>query len=280
MATDLISKKTRNEFREYFVSTTLGIIEMEFGAGDIACDSGWDPGISGQRRTLVEQYYHTLDWARWADVRKALIVFENVLAHLEELAEGTSHNSEWAQKELASLRKWVERDGFRYNDGRIVPLGRNAALEDVTDTVSAFDMPELHRQVDRMQSAVDDDPGLAIGTAKELLETTCKTILDERGVDFSASDDLPKLVKETRKALDLVPDNIPDAAKGADVIRRLLSNLGAVAQGLGELRNLYGTGHGKSGRSRGLGPRHARLAVGAASTLATFLLETHQERSF
>ncbi|MEO1145634.1 MAG: abortive infection family protein [Cyanobacteria bacterium J06638_22] len=31
--------------------------------------------------------------------------------------------------------------------------------------------------------------------------------------------------------------------------------------------------------SKGLGSRHAKLAVGAASTLAVFLLETHNERS-
>ena len=54
--------------------------------------------------------------------------------------------------------------------------------------------------------------------------------------------------------------------------------MGSVARGLGELRNLYGTGHGKDGTTRGLATRHARLAVGAAGTLATFPLETHLER--
>jgi len=124
-----------------------------------------------------------------------------------------------------------------------------------------------------------DDPALAIGTAKELIETTCKTILEERGIPFGAEDDLPRLVKETRKALGLVPDDIPDSAKGADTIRRLLNNLGNIANSLAELRNLYGTGHGKSAKSRGLTPRHARLAVGAASTIAIFLFDTHKERT-
>jgi hypothetical protein len=45
-----------------------------------------------------------------------------------------------------------------------------------------------------------------------------------------------------------------------------------------ELRGSYGTGHGPDGRARGLHGRHARLAVGMASTLATFLLETHREQ--
>jgi hypothetical protein len=75
-----------------------------------------------------------------------------------------------------------------------------------------------------------------------------------------------------------VPEDIPESAKGADAIKRLLGNLGQVSQGIAELRNLYGTGHGKDGTFRGLGPRHARLAVGAATTLATFLFETHESR--
>ena len=46
---------------------------------------------------------------------------------------------------------------------------------------------------------------------------------------------------------------------------------------LAELRNLYGTGHGKDGKAQLLMPRHAKLAVGAATTLATILFETHKE---
>ena len=129
-----------------------------------------------------------------------------------------------------------------------------------------------------MQAAVEDDPGLAIGTAKELVESVCKTILEQRHITFDDGADVGELVKEARKALGLIPESIPNSAKGAESIRRLLSNLGNVAQGLAELRNLYGTGHGKGGAVKGLSPRHARLAVGAAATLSTFLLETHTER--
>ena len=49
------------------------------------------------------------------------------------------------------------------------------------------------------------------------------------------------------------------------------------SNGLAELRGLYGTGHGKHGKTSGLSPRHAKLAVGAAATLATFLFQTHME---
>lgn len=51
-----------------------------------------------------------------------------------------------------------------------------------------------------------------------------------------------------------------------------------MAQGIAELRNLYGTGHGRDGKAVGLQPRYARLAAGCAGVLATFLFETHSEK--
>ena len=130
-----------------------------------------------------------------------------------------------------------------------------------------------------MEAAVNNDPSLAIGTAKELIESCCKTILSERKIAIGNSDDIPKLVKATVKELKLTPKDIPDKAKAADSIRKLLSNLATVASGVAELRNKYGTGHGKEGSVKGLSPRHAKLAVGAASTLAVFLVETHREQN-
>lgn len=38
-------------------------------------------------------------------------------------------------------------------------------------------------------------------------------------------------------------------------------------------------GHGKDGKLKGLQPRHAKLSVGAASTLAIYLLETHRMKN-
>ena len=86
------------------------------------------------------------------------------------------------------------------------------------------------------------------------------------------------MVKETAKRLQLTPDDVRSEAAARDTIRRVLGNLGSIVAGISELRNAYGTGHGKAGGG-GLGPRHARLAVGAASTFAIFIFETYEQRS-
>jgi hypothetical protein len=95
---------------------------------------------------------------------------------------------------------------------------------------------------------------------------------------FSKKADLPDLTKLLAKELKLVPEGIPEAAKGAETIRLLLRNLSAITQYLAELRGLYGSGHGRDGNHRGLEVRHARLAVGAAVVFIDFITETHHKR--
>lgn len=141
-----------------------------------------------------------------------------------------------------------------------------------------FDAKHLAQQITRIEKAIDADPALALGTAKELVETCCKTILRERGKPVSGCPDMPALTKAVLKELRPVPESVPDQAKGCDIVKRLLNNLGCVCQCMAELRNLYGTGHRKDGNTDTIKPRHARLAVGAATTLATFLFETHAAR--
>jgi hypothetical protein len=151
------------------------------------------------------------------------------------------------------------------------------SLSDLKEKARSFNAGHLAEQIRRLEASVETDPSLAIGTAKELIETCCKTILSERGKPVIGTPDVPTLTKVTLKELKLVPEGIAEAARGADVMKRLLSNLGTIGNALAELRGLYGTGHGKHGSVSGLSARHAKLAVGAAATLTVFLFETHKE---
>ena len=176
-----------------------------------------------------------------------------------------------SKEDLKDLIKQCKKIGNRLLAGKI-------NLNPLKETSVVFNAKHLGEQIRRMEESVETDPSLAIGTAKELIETCCKTILAERGIKISKNPDISNLTKETLKALKLVPDGIPESARGSDVIKRLLNNLGTIGNSLAELRGLYGTGHGKDGKFEGLTPRHAKLAVGAASTLANFLFDTHKEK--
>lgn len=165
----------------------------------------------------------------------------------------------------------------RCRDIAVRLLAGSPRLGALKDHAAVLDARHLAEQIRRMEESLETDPALAIGTAKELIETCCKTILSERGMPVDDTMNIPQLTKAALKQLNLVPEDVPSAAQGADVVKRLLSNLGSIGHGLAELRGLFGTGHGKHGCSLGLETRHAKLAVGAAATLVTFLFETHNE---
>jgi len=266
---ELISKKTRSRLQEFFVGWKLREIEEEFESADIELKEDYDPKCSGQRRRLVEQYYASLDFSKHDDVRKFLKVFENVLTHCENYAHG----------EFNDLLIWLKKDGYVYEDGKIKPSAEAVTLKRGYSIATEFDSKHMGNLIKRIEGAVETDPDLALGSSKELVESCCKMILEKRNIQINKNADLPELVKTTMKELNLVPESIPDQAKGNDTIKRLLSNLSTVTQGMAELRNLYGTGHGRDGKFKGLKPRHARLAAGAATTLAVFLFDTYMENS-
>lgn len=148
------------------------------------------------------------------------------------------------------------------------------ALSAAKEVSTALTADYLNRQMTRMESAIHDDPALAIGTAKELVETCCKTILTELGSSSDENWDIPKLVHEVCERLSLVPEQYPLKDDISRSVRKTLGNLAQLAQGAAELRNLYGTGHGKEASTPSPLPHHAKLAVHAASTLSVFLFET------
>lgn len=281
MPEPIISKRTLYEFEEHLVRySVVRKIEILFDSADVLCDEAYEPKAEGVRRTLIEKYYHTLDPSKWEDAKKLLKVFEECLNRLQDQINGSQAigpSAEIDEMEMDRLKLRLRHDGFAFQDGRIVTVGQVPSLTHLESIAVTGDFPYLLRQLERIETSIDEDPWLAIGTAKELVETVCKTILNDLGKAFDPKAELMELCRETRKGLKLTPDDIADTNKAAKTVKTLLGNLATIVQGLAELRNPYGTGHGHEARAKGLKPRHARLAAGAASILTLFLLETHRE---
>ena len=154
----------------------------------------------------------------------------------------------------------------------------DSSIKIIIDYVDSRDFNSLLNHINLLRDIVESNPKLAIGTAKELLEAISKTILEDYNIE-SQKENLPKLVKRVSKKLGLLPKDIYDDKRGSDTICRILSSLAQVTQGVAELRNLYGTGHGHSShRQSGIQPRHARLVVNSVITVVTFWIETFDER--
>ena len=157
--------------------------------------------------------------------------------------------------------------------------GASSVVQNTADELKAkFSSEYLTQQIDLMISMQSTNPTEAIGKSKELIESCCKTILDEMCVTWNKNDDVSQLTSKVLDTLDLLPSRIQQSAPGADCIKAVLGNLRAIPTKLAELRNPYGSGHGKSASYVGLEERHAKLAVGCSITFVDFIWSTYSSR--
>ncbi len=120
----------------------------------------------------------------------------------------------------------------------------------------------------------DTDPEGAITIARTLLETVTKHILDECNEAYSDKDDLPKLYSNVAKLLNLAPNQHSE-----EPVKMIMGGAINLVNGIGKLRNRLSDAHGRAGKLPAKpSSRHASLAVNTAGAIATFLIETYQEK--
>lgn len=228
----VFSRRTLGMFEDASASIPLRQMDRAFEGAGIRM--GTDPGgLVGVRRAQFRRYVAGVDQHdpqqldRLGDALGALIA--EVAASKEDF-----------------LVKAAERDGFFFADGifKAAPIGQSSF------TVTCLeDLGLIDDRGRRLHLLANDSPMDAIGGAKELVESVCRTVMRLIGEPAPGKANLLDLATSTLNALEPVPA------------------LGAVVASLGQLRKL-----------KGLSPRHARLAVGAAVTFAGFVAETYEER--
>ncbi len=212
------------------------------------------------------------------------------LAHLSSDERALAYQVQ-LMEEQGMVRAVVSRDGTGLPDSAVILditalghefLGDHAGCtslitsttlrNDLLSLAASQSLPALAEQAARLLDVARNDPGLAVGTSKEILETVCKSILTDRGIDLP--DKFPALVKRTRGALSLFPTSGSDDDGPEDSLRQAAAGVSQIANAVNQLRNSHGTGHGRSAAT-GLTVSHARFVVGTTVALACFLLESH-----
>lgn len=267
MTRDLISKTTRNEFREILVGYTLREIEMTFDAGGLMPRADYQPTVNGQRRGLVEGYYANLDFSSPSDVRKLLSAYEEIIENLTQAAERQSGDNHVAT--INGLLRRMERDGFRYDGGRFISDDLSAAIVHAPTLVKLTEASvQEHLEKARQKIANGDHAG-AIANAYTLVEEFEKQLLRKTGTAFNENEgDIRALYKLLAEPLHLAPKS----ESLESYLKAILEGLQRQIGGLFELANKASDRHA---RKYNPAPHHARLAVNVAFTLCEFLLESY-----
>jgi hypothetical protein len=137
-----------------------------------------------------------------------------------------------------------------------------------------FDAAHVQAAWSKALDRRSSDPEGAITSARTLIESVCKHILDEAKVSYDDTADLPKLYKQTAEILKLAPSQHTE-----QIFKQILGGCTSVVEGLGSLRNRLSDAHGKGRIGIKPAPRHAELAVNLSGTLANYLLATWEARN-
>lgn len=182
-------------------------------------------------------------------------------------------NEDKLEEVIEYLNKRLKYDGFEIvktgTSYTIVEAGGTAPVIEIFGSTT-LSLPNVKADFERALSCIDSDPGGAITSACSTLESVVKSILDGLGKPYPKDQSIQPLVSTTLKELKLAPDQYSEAE-----IKRILGGLINIPAGIGVLRTKYGDAHGKGTHFAQLLPRHARLAVNAATTIGLFLLETY-----
>jgi len=203
-----------------------------------------------------------------AEIRDLLPTFvkncrtvEEFWHHVRDDYPGYQNRRNYLNREFTPLLDFLEG----------IPPETGQPLFSVLDTLPNWE--HVTHEWNKARRRLASDPDGAITSARALLESVCKHILDDTGVNYKADDSLPNLYFLTVQQLNLAPSQ--HAEEG---FKKILGNAQAVVNELGALRNNQGDAHGKGRKAYRPAARHAELAVGFAGTIASFLVSTWQQR--
>ena len=181
---------------------------------------------------------------------------------MKEISSTYQGRRKFIWNEFAPLINLVERRGIEPTSLSLDEILQKCSSKKVAEAWSRC----FHRR--------EDDPEGAITSARSMLESVCKFILEEHGKYYDPKDDLPKLYKLTASVLNLSPGQ-----HNEQIFKQILTGCGSVVNGLASLRNAFGDAHGKGTRQVKPKKRHSELAVNLSGTISAFLISTHEKNS-
>ncbi len=214
----------------------------------------------------------------YIDLTNDLLSNTDINKHLPAFLTTNRTANEFYRYIKHKYQTWEERTKYINSEfenviNHINTLENRVINQSTTKTIEKFNQEYISTEWEKAISRMKNDPEGAITTARTLIETTCKCILDSLTVEYEENLDLPKLYKLTAKNLNLAPDQHTE-----QIFKQILGGCQSIVDGLGSLRNKLSDAHGKQGKQVKPKSRHAQLAVNLAGIMTTFLLQTFEHQ--
>lgn len=206
----------------------------------------------------------------------------DVLGHLLEgymeadLSSGNFFNPRLNEVKTEFIEKMNDilgRYGLKYLTGGLISNGSSITSLSLQEAIGKRNIPAVEMEFNRALENLHNDPREAVSAACNIIESTLKVYIADEKLSVPAKQDLQGLWKPVRESLGLDTKTIED-----DDLKRILSGLYSITDGIGALRTHASSAHGAGRKIYNLKPRHARLAINSAHTLTMFILESWDEK--
>jgi hypothetical protein len=220
-----------------------------------------------------------IEWLKRASTDESVDAFSVLGGVLEEFMEvdrppiGTSEKA--LEQSRQRVRDALAKFGLSYHTGgRIIGANAGAPTRSLESILRARDLTALETEFDRALGTIELDPAAAVTAACATIESLCRVYIEDEGLAMPSDQSIKPLWRVVQAGLGLDPSQIAD-----DDLKRILSGLTSIVDGLGAFRTHVGSAHGRGRTAYRPSPRHARLAVHSAHTLAVFVVETWDARA-
>ena len=278
-----VSRRSQQKFADFATSSsTVRSIEALYDTHGFVLPAHFTPEEGRARRSVCQAAEAGADLSDPTVSERLLRVYVDAIEDWGQRVNlgwwPTDGDEDPLVPDARALVRSLQSDGVPVGDDGNLTLGGAGAPALAMERFDRLGEPRvLMDHLRRIEAGITDDPAAAIASAKELVESVLKFVLDDYEVSYPRAAQLPELYKLAAAELALSRESVPSSAKGSAAAQRVLQNLSSAVQGLAELRNELGLGHGRTTPSPALA-RHARLAANAARTVVEFVLETWHER--
>ncbi|WP_239024159.1 abortive infection family protein [Paraglaciecola marina] len=181
----------------------------------------------------------------------------------------TNHKKEFKEKLLSIFKQC----NLTYTSGGHLSDGSSAPSKALSELIKGRDIPSIDAEFNRALANVNSEPREAVSAACNILESMFKVYIADEGLSKPQKQDLQNVWKIVRGDLGFDTKLVQD-----DDLKRVLSGIMSIVDGIGAFRTHASSAHGEGRKVYNLKPRHARLAINSAHTVALFVLETWDER--
>jgi len=278
-----ISRATASAIGNVLTDTSLVMTHAQIDAAFLDAGAPGEPPIGHKREKVAEWLLRCND----DPAVDALAVLGKVLALFMDVpptpqygqygrggAEQQDHKTPW-EIDTEHTRSILAAARLEYRGGGVVVhRGLPERRKTLEQLILNGDHASVEVEFERAYRQIESDPPAALTAACALIEAVFKVYIESsETLKLPAKQTVKPLWNVVRADLGFSPDVIEDRD-----LKAVLSSLAGLVDGIGALRTHASSAHGRGSTRYRVRPRHARLAVNAAHTLAVFVLETWAER--